>query len=217
MDAPLQEWLDGVDDRWRRTGVPAVGRGRLRRELERDVADAIRGGAGTRDLTAADPDEFADQVARAHGQPPPPVTETRPSTGRVAATALGGAAIGAAVAWLIAWPIVIQLFTSASDNVLVAIAYPIGAILVVLGAVVALRERFGVHASIGRVVLPSLIGLATGCLLGLPITLLIARSLAYPTNAALVLLEALPMFGLAVGGIYLARRVLARESEPASA
>jgi hypothetical protein len=62
-----------------------------------------------------------------------------------------------------------------------------------------------------------LIGMATGCLLGLPITLLIARSLAYPTNLALVLIEALPMFGLAVCGIYLARRVLAREAKPAVA
>ncbi|MGY2703347.1 hypothetical protein [Nocardioides sp. HB32] len=210
MHRPIQEWIDDVNDRWRRTGVPAIGRGRLRRELERDVADAVRSGAGTRDLTTSDPDEFADQVARAHGHSSAPAIH-QPSLGSVAATTLAGALVGAAVAWFIVWPILLQVLPTASDNAMVAVAYPVAVVVVVLGAAVALRLRFRTHASL-RVVASSLIGMAVGCLLALPVTLLIARGLSYPTNLALVLIEALPMLGLAVGGIYLANRLASRRT-----
>lgn len=210
IDQPLQEWLDAVDDQWRRTGLSGTARGRLRRDLESDVATALSSGAGTGDLTAVDPADFANQVAQAHGHAYQPVADVEPSLGGIAATVLMGALVGAGIAWFIIWPVLISTLSTASDNAAVVVLYTIGAATILVSSVVALRLRFGARASLSELVLPALVGMVLGCLAGLPATLYIAGALAYPTDLALVLFEALPMLGLAVCGIYLARRLAPR-------
>jgi len=210
MDAELQDWLNRVDERWRTTGVPTYDRGRLRRELDRDIEEALRAGAAPRDLMATDADEFADQVAVAHGHPPAEHSDEPASAGSMAVTAIAGALAGVLLAWFVVWPAMVAVAPTAGDNVLVAIGYPIAAVTVLACAAIALRVRFGPRASAGGVILPSLAGLVAGCLLGLPATLAISRALDYPTNPALVLFEAIPMIGLAILGIRVARWLVAR-------
>jgi hypothetical protein len=154
MDAELQAWLNRVDERWRTTGVPTYERGRLRRELDRDVEEALRAGAEPRDLMATDPDEFAEQVAAAHGhrsaeRPGDPV-----SPGSLAVTVLAGALAGVLVVWFVVWPVLVAVAPTAGDYAFVAVDYP--------------------------------------------------------TNPVLVLFEALPMIALAVLGVRVARRLVAR-------
>jgi hypothetical protein len=210
MDEPLQRWLDAVDERWRQIGLSPLVRGRLRRDLERDVGDALRTGADTDDLIATDPKDFADQVAQAQGHSDAPVAGGQPSTKSVTITALAGALGGAAVVWFVVWPVLTRAVPTASDTTFIAVGYLLGATVVLLGSVAALRRRFGADAAIAQVVLPTLTGLIVGGLVGLPATLLISRALAYPTDPVLVLLEAIPIIGCASGGIYLARRLVAR-------
>lgn len=212
MNEPLQRWIDAVDERWRRIGLSAPIRGRLRRDLERDVGDALRAGADTDDLIATDPEEFADEVAHAQGHAEAPVAGGQPSTTNVVITALAGALGGAAVVWFVLWPVLPWALPTASDTIFIAVAYSLGAAVVLLVSGAALRSRFGPRAAIAQVVLPTLTGLIVGCLVGLPPTLLISRALAYPTAPVLVLLEAIPMIGCASAGIYLARRLVMRRA-----
>ncbi len=215
MDAKLQHWLNRVDERWRTTGVPTYERGRLRRELDRDVEEALQAGAAPGDLMATDPDEFADQVAVAHGHAAAEPSGDPASPGSVVVTALLGALTGVVLVWFVVWPAMSVVAPTASDNAFVAIGYPLAVVTVLLCAAIALRMRFG--ASIRTVILPSLAGLVAGCLLGLPATLLISQALDYPTNPVLVLFEAIPMIGLAILGIQVARRLAARRHpEPAT-
>jgi hypothetical protein len=210
MGAELQAWLDQVDERWRATGVPTYERGRLRRELDRDVEEALRAGAEPRDLMATDPDEFADQVAAAHGLRPAESPGDPLSPGSLAVTVLAGALAGVLVVWFVVWPVLVAVAPTAGDYAFVAIDYPLAAVTVLLCAAIALRWRFGFDASVRGVILPTLAGLAAGCLLGLPATLLISRALDYPTNPVLVLFEAIPMIVLAVLGVRVARWLVAR-------
>lgn len=216
MAEPVQMWIDAVDERWRHVGLSPIVRGRLRRDLERDLGDALRAGADTEDLIATDPEHFADQVAQAQGHFEVPKAGGQPSTKGVIITGLAGALGGAAVVWFVLWPSLARAFPTASVTAFLAVAYSLGAAVVVLGSVVALRRRFGADADVARVVLPTLTGLIVGCLVGLPATLLISRAMAYPDDPALVLFEAIPIIGCASGGIYLARRLVAR-NEAASA
>lgn len=215
IDAELQDWLNRVDERWRATGVPTYERGRLRRELDRDVEEALRAGAAPRDLMATDPDEFADQVAVAHGHAAAKPSGQPVAPGSVVGTALVGALSGVVLVWFVVWPAMSVVAPTASDNAFVVVGYALAVVTVLLCAAIALRLRF--DASVRNVILPTLAGLVAGCLLGLPATLVISRTLDYPTNPVLVLFEAIPMIVLAVLGVRVARWLVARRHpEPAT-
>lgn len=204
-DAALRGWIDRVEERCRVSGVAEPSRARLRRELESDLAAAWQSGATIGELTSESPSGFADEVLRANDEQ---AAATEPLGSRdIATTALLGALGGAAVVWFVLWPVLIRLLSSASDVVILAVFYPVVASTVLLGAVAALRLRYGQRAAYREVVVPALVGMCVGFLVGLPATLLVSRALAYPNAPALMILEAVPMMLTAVCGIWLALRL----------
>lgn len=214
IDRAASAWLDAVEARWRRTGIAGTTCARLRSELEADLSDALYSGAARDDLLAAEPYEFADQLARAHGLlgDGPVAGSARPTPAAFATTALLGALAGAAAVWFVVWPVLNQATSTVSDDTSVALFYSVGAVVVLLGAAIAVRRRFRAYAGV-RDVVGSLAGLVAGSLAGLAPTLAISRALAYPSQPLLVLIEALPVLALAAAGILLARRFAARRAE----
>lgn len=209
----VDTWLTAVYARWCDIGVPAVERVRLRRELERDISDAMDTGAGLADLISTDPAEFADRVATANGYGVPAPEQAHLSPTRIATTAVAGAVIGAAVVWFVIWPYLIQIAATASDGALIGLGYSIGAVVVLGGAAVALRLRLG-RRTFRTEVGPALLGMVGGCLLRLAPALAISRALAYPTQPVLVLIEAVPLLGLALAGIIIVRHFVSSHVAP---
>lgn len=141
-ETALDDWVDDVEDYWRRHDLSARDRRRLVAELEADLADAVAGGASVGELVGRDVAAFAREVAEAEGLALRPEVELVPPTyDDLARTTTLGTVAGAAAAWI--WLTSSFLIIPAVPEVAaIVLIYLIAAGVLVLGAVVAVRWRY---------------------------------------------------------------------------
>ena len=99
----VTEFVTRIEQSWVNRGMPPAKRRQLVAELESDLAEAIANGATLDSVMPDSPDDFASELAAAHGIELPP-SQTEPLTARdlVQSGVLGGLA-GALAAWILVY------------------------------------------------------------------------------------------------------------------
>lgn len=198
----LLTWLDVVDDTWANAGLTRVERRRLAAELESSIREGLESGASEEDFVGDAPSTVAADIAMANGLPlrsTTPRTEPEPTRRTFRNTALVGAAIGVAAAWLVllASPYLLPFNSAASWVVLYScvLACPL------TGAAIAIRRRYPHEPYLVRLQVLAVVGVLLGGLLAAVPCWALARALDYPSTSVLVLPELL--LGLAICALIL--------------
>lgn len=217
MDPRLRDWLDVVDYYWQRSGVPEPERTRMRAELERDLTQALAAGAEVDDLVAVDPADFAADVAAADGVPAgAPRPDPELTDGSLLATVLGGAAIGAVLAWVTVYRYGLRVvdgwgFLYADEGLTIIVLHAVAACLCVaaaLGAVaVRFRSRLGDRLRSALTIIGCLF--AVGGVVSIGPTVAFASTFDYSTSTDIVVIELAIVLACCSLGVLAARRLIA--------
>lgn len=195
LDPHIRPWIADVSSYWQRRGVPEEDRARLQTELERDLALAVAEGAAIDDLVAADPSDFACELAEANGltnasgRTDPALTTTA-----FVVTAMVGALVGAIASVLLVYswgvPVLDALPLTYSEEGVFAVGLHVVAVCIcaAFGAG-ALRYRFRSHAGIKRTALLAGGFLLLGGAASVAPTMALAATFGYSTTTSVVLLE----------------------------
>lgn len=195
LDPRLRLWIANVSSYWQRRGVSEGDRARLQTELERDLALAVTEGAAIDDLIAADPSEFARELAEANGltnasgRTDPVLTTTA-----FVVTAMTGVLVGAIASALLVYswgvPVLDALpLTYSEEGVFAVGLHVVAACICAAFAAGALRYRFRRHAGIKRTALLAGGFLLLGGAASVAPTMALAASFGYNNTASVVLME----------------------------
>jgi hypothetical protein len=216
-DAPFDEedarrvgaWVDQVERALDLGGVPARTRHRLTAELQRDIDSARAAGADVGDLLHDDIAGFARELAEANGVPlDSKPTGTPASLGNIILTAVGGGVVGALASWFVIYPAVIAAAGRASDFAMAFTFYSIGATLIVLCALAAVRWRFREIPTVNGYTLVKIgFGFTLGGLAGIIPTALFAAATGYSSAGIVVLVEAAMVGLFCAAGISIIMRI----------
>lgn len=220
-DPRLQAWVAVVVYYWQREGVSDQDRIRLRADLDHDLGQSLAEGASIDDLIAADPGEFAREVAEADGILTGPLRPHHEMTTRsFIGTALAGAVGGAFVAAIVVYPfglyILDQLQLSlAGERTFALCLHVIAACLCTASAMLAVWWRFRFQNGLHRVVALTGIFLILGGAASVLPTIALAASIGYSTRALPVLVEIVIVVGFCIAGLRMAVWVANRDDKPA--
>ncbi|MDP3890739.1 hypothetical protein [Nocardioides sp.] len=220
LDPRVEDWVATVYHYWRRRGLSDPDRAQLRADLERDCRLALAEGATIDELTDADPDEFARELAEAAGlgygvlRADPSMTATS-----FLVSALVGAVAGCIASLLLIYPIGTRLLdhlplTDAGEGVFAIGLHVVAACACTASAMGALRWRFRFHVGILRTTLLAGLFLLLGGAVSVAPTMALAASLGYSTAAHVVLQELGIVFAFCLSGLLTAFWIGTRPSRP---
>lgn len=206
------QWLSVVDFYWQRLGVASTERDRLRKELRDNLEVSLAEGASVEEIIAADPGQFARDVAEASEVPTGTLrADHRLTTWSFVTTALVGAFLGGLIALAVWYPPGTRIMDQVSyqDQGMVALGLHAGAACFALaGAMAAVRWRFRFHQHLRLVVGLTGVFLLLGGLASIFPTMALAASLGYSSQAPIVFNEVVLVLLFCTAGLLLARWVL---------
>jgi hypothetical protein len=221
---PIEKTLATADRTWRVYGVRRADRAALAADLRLDLESASADGVGPAQLLGEDVPGFARRLADEAG-----VHREPPELGALLGTALVGAALGGAAGLallLLASPIARRLLDPVPEStvpvqVTVGVYYGIPAVIVVAGAIVAVRYRLRELPRIRATARAMMLLLPLAGIVITPITMAFAWTTDFSTSAHVVVTEVLLVLAALAGATVLARRWALREpagrAEPAPA
>jgi lysylphosphatidylglycerol synthetase-like protein (DUF2156 family) len=211
---PIDDALATADRAWRHHGVQRADREALAADLRLDLESAAADGVAPDRLLGEDVSVFARRLADEAG-----VRREPSELGRLVGTALTGAALGAALGYgffLLLFRIAGRLADVSRDTqvpvqVAVAVFYGIPAVIVVIGAVTAVRYHLRAVPRIRATVHAMCLLLPLAGIVITPITMGFAALTGFSTLAPVVLTEMLLVLAALAGATVLARRWALRE------
>jgi hypothetical protein len=205
--------LAAVDKAWRAYGVGPADRVALADDLRFDLREAVADGRTPQDLLGPDVAAFARRLADEAG-----VERIPAENGRLLGSATLGATLGAVAAFLVlmAYPLLFQNFdiphpARVPIQVAVGAFYGIPAVVVLAGALIAVRVRLKDLPQVRPTVHAMAVLLPLAAIVITPITMGFAWTTGYSTSAPVVLIELVLVAGTLAGAIVLARRWALRE------
>jgi hypothetical protein len=216
----IDDTLATADREWRAYGVRRADRVSLAADVRLDLESAAADGVGPAQLLGADLRGFARRLADEAG-----VRRVPPAYPRVVATALVGAAIGAAagyVAFVLIVSATVRLFDAPRSadvpvQVAVGVYYGIPAAVVVACAVAAVRIHLRDLARVRSTAWAMSLLLPAAGVVVTPVTMAFAWTTDYSTAFPVVLTEVLLVLAVLGGATALARRWALREPAGAAA
>ncbi|WP_428964890.1 hypothetical protein [Micromonospora fluostatini] len=207
MDS-IDDVLAEADRAWRAYGVGAADRAVLAADLRLDLQAAAADGVGPRQLLGGDVAGFARRLAVEAG-----VRRVRRDYVRVLQTALTGAALGAALAYTVLirmYPVLVNMIDISRSvqvpiQVAVTVFYGVPALVVVAGAVLAVRLRLRDLPRIQRTGWMMSLLMPVAGILVTPVTMAFAWSTDYSTAPPVVLTEVAMVLAALAGATLLAR------------
>ncbi|MEU8233631.1 hypothetical protein AB0C12_28950 [Actinoplanes sp. NPDC048967] len=211
---PIDDALATADRAWRQHGVQRADREALAADLRLDLESAAADGVAPERLLGEDVSTFARRLADEAG-----VRREPPELGRLIGTTLTGAALGAAVGYaffVLFFQVAARTFdmprgTHVPVQVAVAVFYGIPAVIVVVGAVTAVRYHLRALPRIRATVHAMCLLLPLAGIVITPITMGFAALTGFSTWAPVVLTEMLLVLAALAGATVLARRWALRE------
>ncbi|MEU1399967.1 hypothetical protein ABZ403_28365 [Micromonospora zamorensis] len=212
----IDSLLGEADQAWRAYGVGSADRVALAADLRLDLRAAAADGGDPVQLLGGDVAGFARRLADEAG-----VRRVRRDYGRVVGTALIGAMLGAVLGYGIlaaAYPAFVRMVDIPRSidvpvQLAVAVYYGVPAVVVVVGAVIAVRTRLPDLPKIrGTARIMSVLVPAAGIVIT-PIAIAFAWSTDYSTAPAVVVAEIAMVLAALAGATVLARRLSLREGK----
>ncbi|MFI9528982.1 hypothetical protein [Micromonospora rosaria] len=218
MDS-IDDVLAEADRAWRAYGVGTADRTALATDLRLDLQAAAADGVDAARLLGGDVAGFARRLAVEAG-----VRRVRRDYGRVLRTALAGAVLGGVLAYAVLitmYPVFVRLIdiprsVQVPIQVAVAVYYGVPALVVVAGAVLAVRLRLRDLPRIRRTGWMMSLLIPIAGILVTPLTMAFAWSTDYSTAPPVVLTEVAMVLAALAGATLLARRWSLRDRRKAS-
>ncbi|MFF0154872.1 hypothetical protein [Micromonospora sp. NPDC005203] len=216
----IDRLLGEADQAWRGYGVGSADRSTLAADLRLDLRAAASDGGDPAQLIGGDVAGFARRLADEAAV----VRRVRGDYGRLVATALIGAVLGAVLGYTLlmaVYPVFVYLIDIPRSidvpiQLAVAVAYGVPGAVVAAGAVVAVRTLLRDLPEIRRTTrLMSVLVPAAGIVIT-PITIGFAWATGYSTAPSVVIMEIAMVLAAIAGATMVARRLALRESRPAS-
>ena len=216
----IDSTIAAVDRAWRAYGIDAADRAALAADLRLDLRAAADDGIEPDRLLGPDVAGFARRLADEAG-----LRRVPRQSDRLIAVALGGAAAGAAVGYLLmelAYPLLARTIDfSWAGRVPVQVAvvgfYGVPAAVLVAGAIIAVRFGLRDLPRIRRTAVAMMVLLPVAGMLVTPLTMAFAWSTGYSAAAPVLAAEIAMVLAAISGATLLARRWALRDRDPGTA